>query len=394
MHKKFRHKVIYVLFRPFFKVFLRVRFGYRFTPFDETTLKGPYLILGNHTQNLDPIFLALSFKKPIYFVASTMVFNLPVISWFLKYLVNPIPIDKFRSDVKSAKRILKVLKEGSHVSLFPEGNTSFSGQQSPIDVAIAKLAKVAGVPVVIYNLKGGYLTRPRWALYKRKGPMHGAVTTVLTPEEIKSMDVETLHLAIIKLLKVNDFETMKQHRYPGPKKAEGLESAYYYCPGCHAFETLYSHHDHVFCQACDFSVEANDFGGFEKNYSGFYYSSSIDWFNAQKEALSVKIHQSIKTAPLFNDEDWTLYRIIPLKPKQKLMTVSVVLSSTQLQLLGENSQLTLAVEALQSAVQMRNNLILHDKVSDITYYLVPPAKGNSLKYVDAIELSQKEHSHV
>ena len=32
--------------------------------------KGPYLLLFNHTTNLDPLMMALSFKGPVYFVAN------------------------------------------------------------------------------------------------------------------------------------------------------------------------------------------------------------------------------------------------------------------------------------------------------------------------------------
>jgi 1-acyl-sn-glycerol-3-phosphate acyltransferase len=394
MQRRFRHRVVYFLFRPVFRLFLKFRFGYEYEPFDESTLKGPYLILGNHTQNLDPVFLAFSFKKPIYFVASTMVFNLPVISPLLKYLVNPIPIDKFRSDVKSAKLILKTLKEGSHVSLFPEGNTSFSGETGPIDEAIAKLVKVAQVPVVFFNLRGGYLTRPRWAIYKRKGPLKGSVRSVLTVEEIKVMSVEALHQKIIEELSVNDFKVMKNARYYGPSKAEGAESGFYYCPHCHVFESLFSKGDHIYCQSCEFDVEADDFGGFEKNFKGTHYETPMTWSRAQAEALKIKIHQSPKDMVLFQDIDWTLYLIRPSKSKLKMDTVDLTMTPSEIHIQGGNTDLKLPVKNVQAAVQMRNNCILHDKITDTTYYLVPLKRGNSLKYVQAISFCQKENRYV
>lgn len=389
MKPKFRHRVIYFTLRPFFKVFLKWRFNFQFERFDESSIPGPYLIVGNHTQNLDPVFLALSFQKPIYFVASTMVFNLPVISALLKYLVAPIPIDKFRSDVKSAKLMLKTLKSGSHVCVFPEGNTSFSGKTGPIDISIAKLAKTAQVPLVFYNLHGGFLTRPRWALVRRKGLLRGAVKEVLMPEEIANMPLEELHQFIIENLTVNDYEIMKKHRYEGKDKAEAAESAFYYCPHCQSFETLHSKGDTIQCETCDFRVDVNDYGKFENSFRGTFFDTPMKWFEAQEEALQVKIHQTSLEDVIFKDEAWTLYEIRPLKPKLKLGVVDILIRKNRLHLIGLKDEFEFLIQDIQAAVQMRNNLILHDKKSNQTYYLIPPKHGNGLKYVQTIEFVQK-----
>lgn len=389
MKTKFRHRVVYVMLRPLFKVFLKVRFNFQFERFDESTIPGPYLIVGNHTQNLDPVFLALSFQKPIYFVASSMVFNLPVISSLLKYLVAPIPIEKFRSDVKSAKLMLKTLKAGAHVCVFPEGNTSYSGQTGPIDISIAKLAKTAQVPLVFYNLHGGFLTRPRWALNTRKGLLRGAVKTVLMPEEIASLSLEALHEIIIENCTVNDYEIMKKHRYQGKNKGLGAESAFYYCPHCQSFDSLHSQQETIFCETCDFKVDVNDYGKFENLFSGTYFDTPIKWMNAQEEALKVKIHQTPSDDIIFKDESLELYEIRPSKPKLKIGTVQISLNKNTFFIQGSTLDWAFSNQDLQVAIQMRNNLIIHDKKSHQTYYLIPPKHGNSLKYVQTIEFVQK-----
>jgi len=388
MKTKFRHRLVYIFFRPFFKVFLRWRFNFQYERFDEKKLPGPYLIIGNHTQNLDPIFLAMSFQKPIYFVASTMVFNLPVISPLLKYLAAPIPIDKFRSDVKSAKMMLKTLKNGSHVSVFPEGNTSYSGKTGPMDISIAKLAKTAKVPLVFYNLEGGYLTRPRWALYHRKGLLKGGVKKVLMPDEINDMSVEELHQEIIQQLTVNDYEVMKNHRYIGKYKAAGAETGFYYCPHCQAFETLVSDLETIYCQTCEFKVDINDHGKFEKLFNGHYFDTPMPWMEAQEAALKVKIHQATDQEILFQDDALQLFLIRPLKSKKKIGTVDLFVTKKQLMMKGLESEYTFSHLDIQVAVQMRNNLIVHDKKTNQTLYLVPKKTGNTLKYIKTVECVQ------
>jgi hypothetical protein len=70
------------------------------------------------------------------------------------------------------------------------------------------------------------------------------------------------------------------------------------------------------------------------------------------------------------------------------------MTPSEIHLWGEHTNLKLQVPSIQAAVQMRNNCILHDKVTDTTYYLVPLKRGNSLKYVQAIALCQKENVYV
>ena len=62
-----RHRFVYFTLRPFFRAFLKMRYNYTSEKYDAT---GPVLILPNHTCTMDPVMVAMSFKKPIYFVTS------------------------------------------------------------------------------------------------------------------------------------------------------------------------------------------------------------------------------------------------------------------------------------------------------------------------------------
>ncbi len=392
MRYKFRHRVTFAIFRKVFEWYARFKYQYTFDRFEETL--EPYLILGNHTQALDPVFMAFSFKKPIYFVASTMIYNLRVWSRVLDYLVAPIPINKFRSDFRSTKAILKTLKEGQHVALYPEGNTSFSGEQMPISIAIAKLVKKAKVKVLFHTITGGHLSHPRWAKYGRKGKMHGSVKKILTVEEIAAMDVETLHQYIKKTLAVNDFKIFTDTPFKGKNKAVNIESAYVVCPHCHRVETLYSKGDDVRCTACEFHVTVNDYGRFEPRFEGRYFTATPAWFDDQIAVFKSMVETQKDDAILFHNADETLYEILDLKPKEKRDRVSITLTKKSLTIEGPHTQEKWDPMDIDSAVQHRNGLILYHRPTAKTYYLLSDEKRSALKYVSMIKILQKETSYV
>jgi 1-acyl-sn-glycerol-3-phosphate acyltransferase len=130
---------------------------------------------------MDPFFLALSFKFPVYYFASDDIFNIPVASPIIRYLVAPIPKSKSVADLQSVRDGLQILREGGCVGVFPEGNRTLSGKLWPIEKGIAKFVKLSKVPLILYNIKGGYGSDPRWGTKVRRGKMTGEVVRVVSP---------------------------------------------------------------------------------------------------------------------------------------------------------------------------------------------------------------------
>lgn len=393
MRKKFRHKVVFWLLRPFFNIWARLYLNYTFDRFKDKN--GPYLILGNHTQPLDPVILSFSFSKPIYFVASKMVYNLPFLSKMMDYLVAPIPIDKFRSDLKSTKMILKTLKEGSNVALYPEGNTTFSGAQMPIDEAIAKLVKHAGVDLCLFTIEGGYLTRPRWAKRVRKGFMHGSVKKVISKETLKKMTLEEIFLEIKQTLLVNDYEAVQEVAFKGKEKALYLENSYYVCPSCKSLSSLISNKDELSCKVCDFNVLYTEQGTFKpKGYVGPYFETTIPWFNEQINYLKSHFEALSNDVVIFEDNKEHVYLIRDLKPKQFMSKGVLKLSKKALIFEGENHNEIFPIGRLKTAVQQKSGLIIYNPDTQKTHYFLSHPRRSALKYVQAIKVLQKEMKYV
>ncbi|MEL7570139.1 MAG: hypothetical protein AAGU14_06210, partial [Eubacteriaceae bacterium] len=73
-HTKIRHNIIANILKPGVHLFFKLFFGLDLTKY-KLNNNQPYLILSNHIGAYDPIFISLSFNRPIYYVASDHLFR-------------------------------------------------------------------------------------------------------------------------------------------------------------------------------------------------------------------------------------------------------------------------------------------------------------------------------
>lgn len=113
---------------------------------------GAFIVVGNHTNNFDPILISFTTKRKISYLAKAELFN----TKFTKLLfesINCIRIDRNKTDITAIKNALKVLKTGGILGIFPEGTRIKEGSESsPIKsgaVMIASKGKVNILPVAI-----------------------------------------------------------------------------------------------------------------------------------------------------------------------------------------------------------------------------------------------------
>lgn len=282
---KFRNKLAYAVFRPFFRLYFKLRYRYSYEKFkgDENGL----LVLSNHATTMDPFFVALSFKKPLYFVASDQFFNLGLASRIIEYLVAPIPKSKGVSDVKAVRDIKSYLDEGANVAIFAEGNRTFTGVTVNIPEQIGKLVKLLKKTLVLYNLRGGYLSKPRWARKPRRGKMRGEIKRVLTFDDYKDMPPEELYSLIKDALSVNAYEdeSREKIKFRSRHSAEYIEIVLYFCPRCKKFHTIYSCGNEFFCKNCGLRARYNDFGEFEYIDGKLDVKNVLEWYNLQNEII-------------------------------------------------------------------------------------------------------------
>lgn len=276
---RFRHRVIVVLIHIFFGPYVRWKYHIRTEPFRQEG-KRQYLILMNHQTGYDQFFVGLTFRQPVYYIASEDIFSLGWVSDMIRWLVAPIAIRKQTTDIKAVKDCIKVAREGGSICLAPEGNRTFHGRTVYINPAIASLAKKLALPIAFFRIEGGYGVQPRWSDVVRGGSMRSYVSRVMEPEEFAALSKDELARVIEQELFVDEGKVTGE--YPHPKNAEFLERVMYVCPEC-GLTTFESRGDIIRCTRCDRQIRhlpTKELEGVGFDFPFRFVADWYDWQNA------------------------------------------------------------------------------------------------------------------
>jgi 1-acyl-sn-glycerol-3-phosphate acyltransferase len=270
-------------------------------------ITGPYIVIANHTTDLDALLVSISFEKHMYFVASEHLFRSRVLGGFLKYFLDPIPKQKGGADVSTALQMVRRLKKDINIGLFAEGSKSFHGKPCPVVPATGSLVKASKASLVTYRLEGGYFTSPRWAHTFRRGRMTGYTVRVYSPEELSLMTPEDVNAAIAADIGEDAYLRQAEDpvAYHGRRLAQGLENALYICPNCFKIGTLHGE-GNLFTCTCGLKTELDEMG----YLSGGPFHTVDEWGLWQIEKLRDRIDNR-ETTELYSDENQEIVRILP-----------------------------------------------------------------------------------
>lgn len=376
MWKKFRHRLVFGLLRPVFRIYLGLAFGYRCEKY--RLPKGPHLILFNHPTNFDPFMVSMSFARPIYFMATDDVFTIRFVSKIIRYLVAPIPKSKSVRDIQAVKDCIRIVQEGGTISLSPEGNRTYSGKLNHIDPAIVKLVKFLKIPVVLFTISGGFGVSPRFSTYRRKGRTFGKVSKVLSAETVLRMTDQDLYQEIVSTLSVDD--TKLNQKYRSPHLAEQLESVFYRCPVCGGYSTLESHGNHVQCRKCDFDCEYTEDLRLKSDHPDFHFHYLYEWYEDQeKRASEIPVRDGEE---ILTDNDVVLKRLIKNKRKQLILQGTIRMNQNRIILENEAERREFPLAEILTVAVVGHNRIIINMEREI-YQVKSDKDFNALKYMHA-----------
>lgn len=310
---KFRHKVVTTLIRPPFGLYVRWRYGIKIEKFKEQGNR-PYLIVMNHQTAYDQFFVAFTFRRPVYYLASEDIFSMGWVSDLIRYLVAPIPIKKQTTDIQAVKNCIKVAREGGSICLAPEGNRTYHGKTLYMRPSIASLVKKLGLPLAIFRIEGGYGVFPRWSDVVRKGKMRSYVSRVVEPEEYAAMTNDQLFALIEQELYVNEAQVTGEFRHKN--NAEFLERAIYVCPWC-GLSTFESSGDIIHCKKCGRQVRHLPTKELRGVNCQFPHRFVAEWYEWQNEFVNSTDLLSMTAAPVY-EETVRLSRVHANKKKELL----------------------------------------------------------------------------
>lgn len=113
---------------------------------------GPFVVVCNHFNRLDPPFVIYAIKKPINFLMASNQTVEAKIMW-APWLYGFIPTNREKLAPSTIKRSLRALNKGEIVGVFPEGNAMKQHLRQAKNGA-AYLAMSAKVPILPMGLIG------------------------------------------------------------------------------------------------------------------------------------------------------------------------------------------------------------------------------------------------
>lgn len=145
--------------------------------------KGGCFIVSNHVSYMDPTTVGWAVAREIYYLGRKTLFKPPFWSWFLP-ICNVLPIDRDAHDIAGLRRIIKMMKEGHAVLLFPEGTRSSDGRLQPAEPGAGLVAIKAGVPVLPVRVFGTYESLSRHSKRLRLHPIRVVIGEPYLPATV------------------------------------------------------------------------------------------------------------------------------------------------------------------------------------------------------------------
>lgn len=247
-------------------------------------VKAPYFLLCNHNAFMD--FMVAS--RAIYPARANFIVAIDGFlhrEWLLRY-IGCICTRKFTTDLPLIRSMLRVVKNGDVVALYPEARYSLCGTTAVIPPSVGKLAKKMKIPVVVLLCHGHHINSPFWNLKDRgvRGT-EAELTCILRPEELETLTVDEINERIRAAMVYDDYAWQLQRgiRVTYPKRAEGLHKVLYQCCSCGVEYHMRSRGTKLYCEKCGRSWEMTELGQLQADSGPTRFPHIPDWYEWERQ---------------------------------------------------------------------------------------------------------------
>jgi 1-acyl-sn-glycerol-3-phosphate acyltransferase len=131
---------------------------------------GPVLVVANHQSFLDPLLVGLAVHRHLCYLARKTLFRKPAFARLIRSF-NAVPIDQEGVGKEGMKTILRQLRLGQAVLIFPEGERTENGVMNELRPGVQLLIRRAQVPLLPVGIAGAFDAWPRSRPYPIPAPL-------------------------------------------------------------------------------------------------------------------------------------------------------------------------------------------------------------------------------
>jgi len=158
---------------------------------------GGCLIVANHLSYLDPTTVGWAVEREIFYLGRKTLFKPPIMNWFLP-ICNVIPIDREGGDSGGLRKIIRMLRSGDAVLLFPEGTRSPDGNLQPAEPGAGLVALKSGVPILPVRVFGTFECLSRHQKRLRFAPIRVVIGQPYLPPLVERSQEKEAYPAIAR----------------------------------------------------------------------------------------------------------------------------------------------------------------------------------------------------
>ncbi len=234
----------------FVALWYRLRYNIRVYNSELKDMPAGSVVLATHTSNFDHILTAMAiFPRRVTFVMSEHFYANKLLRPFLR-LMHTIPKKMFCPDTRSVLNMIRAVREGNTLLLFPEGRLTCHGRSLGITPGTAELVRNLGAPVYTVTAEGAGKTFPKWAKKPRIGRIEIRASKLFEGGELKDMTLEAIEERIGDAIRHNAWESLPDVRFKVRDAAEGLDGIIWLCPACGAEHSLVCADNKIVCSEC------------------------------------------------------------------------------------------------------------------------------------------------
>ena len=277
--KATKGEVLYHLLKPFGLAYFKGKYRLEILSNPLQDLREPYLLVGHHVHNADPVISNGCARTLIRYIAGDANQD----DWLKRNLLKvleSVPFAKNRADAKAIRELMKHVKAGRPIGLYPEGGRTWDGTTDYIIPSTAKLIKMFNLPVYAAFHKGGFLSDPRWCSHPRRSKILVEIRQIFDRGAIAQKSSEELYQELVQALAYNEFQWQNTARipFPGNNLAEHIERLLYMCPECGGVNSHKSQGDNFRCTACQQGYSLDVYGFI----NGGKFQDTAEWNKWQR----------------------------------------------------------------------------------------------------------------
>jgi 1-acyl-sn-glycerol-3-phosphate acyltransferase len=152
--------IVYNIFYNLAKLLARVFFSMRVVHPERMVESGPLIIAVNHSSFFDPPLAGICSRRGVYYLARKTLLKWPFFGPLFPAM-NVIPVERDGNDMSALREVIKKIKEGNGVLLFPEGTRSLDGNLQPARAGIGLVIAKTCAPVLPMRIFGAYEAFPK-----------------------------------------------------------------------------------------------------------------------------------------------------------------------------------------------------------------------------------------